>query len=112
MCKNRDCGLRTPQAIDNPVEVWNRRPTDKVTSELVYMVEAFIEITQHCSISTGCCMCGDEVDSHSYTSGHSPVDSGWYHTDQTVNIAKQVLNRAERLGIKPVMPTSDPKKPE
>lgn len=49
--------------------------------KLVNSVQHAYRIFQNCEVSTGYCMCGDSIESHSATSGHSPVDIGSHSVD-------------------------------
>lgn len=49
------------------------------TIEAIYVEAAdmgFIEV------ETGCCMCGDRIEGHSWFDSHTPVDEGLYRLDR------------------------------
>ena len=65
----------------------------EVAGELAGEVEQAQNIFAHCNVTSGCCMCGSPVDSHSRVDGHSPVDQGEYNVDQWIPRADAALAR-------------------
>lgn len=43
------------------------------------LVAEMLDNLKHCSLDSGCCHCGDRMDTHPapMTCGHTPVDMGW-----------------------------------
>lgn len=44
-------------------------------AKAVGLLEAWVELSEHCSIEEGVCCCGDSMENHS---GHTPLDHGTY----------------------------------
>ena len=57
---------------------------DPRVKALVEALEAWVELTEHCSIEDGVCCCGDNMEGHNspMNCGHSPVDHGAYIAGQ------------------------------
>ena len=49
-------------------------------AKVVELLEAWLELSGHCSIEEGVCCCGEDMENHSnpMNCGHSPVDHGAY----------------------------------
>ena len=63
--------------------------------DLLAIAEGVLGMLQNCSVTSGVCCCGEEIDRHSRAMdcGHTPVDSGAYYAkalfeDVTAAIAK------------------------
>ena len=56
-----------------------RTERDLTTANTI--IEDILDITDKCEVSMGCCMCGDNMQTHDtgYNCGHSAVDMGAYH---------------------------------
>ena len=61
------------------------------------LLEAWVEVAEHCSIEEGVCCCGDNMNGHSHpmSCGHSPVDHGAYIASQLEKTTRT------HLGAKP-----------
>ena len=65
----------------------------EVAGDLAGAVEQAQGIFAHCDVTSGCCMCGSPVASHSRVDGHGPVDQGEYSVDQWRPRADVALTR-------------------
>lgn len=41
-----------------------------------------INFLRSAPLASGLCCCGNPIEGHGYTDGHSPVDAAQYHADQ------------------------------
>lgn len=62
--------------------------------ELLEALEYARGILAHSGAESGYCMCGDPVESHSFGSGHAPVDSHSYTASQAVERFDALIARA------------------
>lgn len=71
-------------------------------SAMLAALKGLISTMEHCSVSAGVCMCGDDMASHPdpMSCGHSPVDMGQYHADAAYKTAHEAIRAAESAGIK------------
>lgn len=56
-------------------------------------LESLLSVMEHCTVSAGCCMCGDDMTRHpsAMVCGHEPVDMGAYHADAAYKTARALL---------------------
>jgi Lar family restriction alleviation protein len=90
-----ECGASGPNSpyadhniavVQFRAEAWNTRvdlatPPDPLADPRVSeLLEAWLELSGHCSIEEGVCCCGEDMENHSnpMNCGHSPVDHGAY----------------------------------
>jgi hypothetical protein len=62
-------------------------------AKAVGFLEAWIEVSENCSIEEGVCCCGDNMEGHSdpMNCGHSPVDHGAYIAGQLEESTRALL---------------------
>lgn len=71
---------------------------EKLVAEIPNMVElikGLVDLVGYCSVSTGVCYCGDDMDKHTMYSGHSPVDQG---TDAAFVLHEKSIALLKRIG--------------
>lgn len=61
--------------------------------DLASLVREMLDNLKHCSLSSGCCHCGDSMDRHAdpMSCGHTPVDMGWTAADNWIEKAEAAL---------------------
>lgn len=92
------------KTLDEAITKWNRRASPSSLSaarEMGRALEAMVSIVEHCTVSAGVCMCGDDMAKHSdpMACGHSPVDMGQYHMDAAYKDAQAALKAARTAGL-------------
>lgn len=70
--------------------------------KMLAALEGVVSIAEHCTVSAGVCMCGDDMANHAnpMMCGHAPVDMGQYHMDGAHKDAVAAIAAARAAGIK------------
>lgn len=65
----------------------------EVNATMLAALDALVNTMEHCSVTTGYCMCGDDMSRHPdpMTCGHSPVDMGQYQADHAYKAAHMAI---------------------
>lgn len=90
---NRVCFLAHSGGRDNERDI----ATGRLIAAAPLMADALLvarDFLLHADQSTGECMCGTAVESHSIGSGHAPVDAGAYQADGVVQQINAALAAA------------------
>lgn len=64
--------------------------------ELLAIVKGVLGMLQNCSVTSGVCCCGEEIDRHSRAMdcGHTPVDSGAYYAQSLFKDVTAAITKA------------------
>lgn len=65
--------------------------------ELERLVRSMLDNLANCTLDSGCCHCGEEMNKHSepMNCGHTPVDMGWTAADEWIKQAQAALAKLE-----------------
>lgn len=80
--------------------IWDER--DELKAHQEALVGALTNATtalQVANFTTGTCCCGDNMDGHSYTSGHSPVDEGDHYQNRLLENCQGALERMPAVSL-------------
>lgn len=69
-------------------------------SELLVAFETFVAAMKAIPSTheVGVCCCGDDISSHNEGSGHSPLDAGTHHFEQSVAAAEAAIQKELSVG--------------